>query len=162
MTTTYSLNDYFQFDFGSYTTGRIGYNIPAMDYGEHTLQFRAWDVLNNSTTVNMTFNVVKGLQPVINGVTCTKNPAVTSTTFVITHDRTDSSLDVQLEIFDISGRTLWSHTESGISNGNKYTIDWDLTTDGGRRLPSGLYLYRTRISTEGSSYASAANKLLVK
>ena len=161
-TMTYSLNDYFQFDFGSYTTGRIGYSIPELDYGEHTLQFRAWDVLNNSTTVTLSFNVVKGLQPSISRVSCTDNPASTHTTFIINHDRSDSNLDVVLEIFDASGRQLWSHAESGTSTGSTYKMDWDLTTDGGRRLRSGLYLYRIRVASEGSSYSSAANKLIIR
>ena len=161
MTTTYSLNDYFQYDFGSYTSGSVGFSIPELSYGEHKLQFRAWDVLNNSSTAELTFNVVKGLEPHFFDVECTRNPASTTTSFRILHDRIGSAMDVTLDVFDISGRHLWSYNEGGISTNGTYTVDWDLTVDGGRHLQTGVYLYRVRISSDGSTYASKAKKLIV-
>ena len=161
MAKTYSLNDYFQYDFGSYTRGTVGYSIPQLSYGEHKLLFRAWDILNNSSTAELTFNVAQGLEPTFYDVECTHNPATTNTSFRILHDRTGCSMDVVLDVFDISGRHLWTYAESGVSTDNTYTIDWDLTVDGGRRLQTGVYLYRLRISSDGSSYASKAKKLIV-
>jgi len=161
MTKTYSLNDYFQYDFGSFTSGTIGYSIPELSYGEHKLLFRAWDILNNSSTAELTFNVVKGLEPHLVDVECTANPATTSTSFRIIHDRVGSEMDVVLDVFDMSGRQLWSYAESDVTSDNTYTIDWDLTVDGGRRLQTGVYLYRLRISSEGSTYASKAKKLII-
>jgi hypothetical protein len=161
MSKTYSLNDYFQYDFGSYTSGKVGFSIPALDYGKHHLLFRAWDVMNNSSTAELDFNVVKGAEPVFSEVYCSPNPATTKTTFHIIHDRANSAMDVVLDIYDISGRQLWSHKESGTYSGNTLTIDWDLCTDGGRRLLTGVYLYRIQLSCEGSGYASKAKKLIV-
>ena len=48
-----------------------------------------------------------------------------------------------------------------MSTDNTYTIDWDLCVDGGRRLQTGVYLYRVAISTDGSEQASKAKKLIV-
>lgn len=161
MSKTYSLNDYFQYNFGSYTSGAVGYSIPELSYGQHRLLFRAWDILNNSSTAELTFNVVKGLEPVITDVVCTVNPATTSTSFRIIHDRRGSEMDIVLDVFDTSGRQLWTHSETGVSTDNIYTIDWDLCIDGGRRLQTGVYLYRLRVASDGSSYASKAKKLIV-
>lgn len=44
---TYSLNDFFTYDFGDYRSGSLGYTLPELTEGEHSLSFRAWDVLNN-------------------------------------------------------------------------------------------------------------------
>ena len=161
MVDTYNLNGYFRYDFGDYRSGSLGFGLPELDYGEHRLLLRAWDVQNNSSTAELTFNVVKALEPNCFSVTATKNPATTSTTFVINHDRTGSLMDVELDIYDTSGRLLWKHKESGISTDNTYTIDWDLCVDGGRRLQTGVYLYRVAISTDGSEQASKAKKLIV-
>ena len=161
MSKTYSLNDYFQFDFGSYTSGKIGYSIPKLDYGDHKLLFRAWDILNNSSTAELTFNVAKGLEPNLSEVECTPNPAVTQTTFRIIHDRRECEMNVKLEIFDSSGRHLWTYTSNGVTSDNTYTIKWDLTVDGGRKLPTGLYFYRVSVATEGSTYASKTKKLII-
>lgn len=158
---TYTLNNYFTFDFGSYTKGKVGFSIPALTYGQHKLQFRAWDVLNNSSTTELSFNVVKGLEPVFADVECSPNPAKTSTKFTIIHDRTGSEMDIKLDVFDTSGRHLWTHAETGVPTDNTYTVNWDLSIDGGQRLNTGLYLYRLSISTENSTYATKAKKLIV-
>lgn len=158
---TYSLNDNFSYDFGTYTSGSTYYSLPELEPGEHRLLFRAWDVLNNASTAELTFTVVKGLRPTLFNVSCTDNPATTSTTFIISHDRTGSTVDVDIDIFDMSGRQLWRHSESGVSTDNAYTVEWNLTTDGGRRLQTGVYLYRARISCDGSSKVSKAKKLVI-
>lgn len=159
--TTYTLNNYFQYDFGDYRSGSVGFSIPELSPGPHRLTFRGWDVLNNSSTAELAFNVVRGLSPQLFSVSCTNNPAKTSTTFIVTHDREGSTMDVVLDIFDTSGRHLWSHSESGVSTDRIYTVNWDLTVDGGRRLQTGVYLYRVSISCDGSREVSKAKKLIV-
>lgn len=158
---TYKLNDYFAYDFGTYQSGSVCYSLPELEPGRHTLLFRAWDVLNNSTSATLDFNVVKGLQPTIYSVDVSQNPASTSTTFIISHDFNGSNVDVKIDVFDTSGRMLWSHSESGVSASGAYTVDWDLCQDGGGRLQTGVYLYRVRVSCDGSSEASKAKKLVV-
>jgi hypothetical protein len=158
---TFDLNEHFTYEFGDYRSGTVGYTLPELAEGQHKLTFRAWDVLNNSTVAQLQFNVVKGLTPECFSVECTKNPARTSTTFVINHDRTGSEMSVELEVFDASGRMLWKKAETGVPTDNTYTLDWDLTTSSGSRLQTGVYLYRVLISTDGSKKASKAQKLII-
>ena len=158
---TYNLNEYFQYDFGDYRSGSVGYSLPELTEGEHRLTFRAWDAINNSSVAELRFNVVRQLQPHCYSVECTRNPAVNNTSFVINHDRTGSQMDVELQVFDASGRLLWHKSETGISTDNTYTLDWDLTTSSGSRLQTGVYLYRVLISTDGSKKASQAQKLII-
>ena len=105
--------------------------------------------------------MVSGLSPTLFNIGCAPNPAKTTTTFVINHDRAGSEIDVVLEIFDTAGRQLWQHNETAVSTTGTYTIDWDLTIDDGRRLPTGVYLYRVRLASDGSSLVSKAKKLVV-
>lgn len=161
ITKTYSLNDYFTFDFGSYTSGTLGYSIPQLSEGQHKLQFKSWDILNNSSTAELAFTVSKDVEPQLFDVECTKNPATTSTSFRIIHDRIGCEMDVVLDIFDMSGRHLWTYSETDVPTDNTLSIDWDLTVNGGRRLSTGVYLYRTRIKCGDSSYASKAKKLII-
>ena len=158
---SFVLNDNFSFDFGSFTSGSTFYALPELSPGRHTLQFRAWDVLNNPSTCTLDFNVVRGLEPRLFNVSATNNPATTSTTFILTHDRMGSSMDVEIDVFDLSGRQLWRHEESGVSTSSAYTVGWDLTTDNGQRLQTGVYLYRARVSCEGSGKVSKSKKLIV-
>ncbi len=158
---TYTLNDYFQYDFGSHTRGSVGFSIPTLSAGAHVLRFKAWDVHNNSTTKELLFNVVRGLSPELVSVECTQNPATTSTAFRIVHNRTGCELDVVLDVFDSSGRHLWQHSEQGLASDNTYTVTWDLINNSGGRLHTGVYLYRIRVSSDGSQYTSEAKKLIV-
>ena len=158
---TYNMNRYFTYEFGDYRHGTVGFSIPELDYGKHKLLFRAWDVLNNASTAELDFEVVKGQGPNCLAVDCTRNPASHMTTFIITHDYAGSELDIQLDIYDTAGRQLWRYTESGLSTGDTYTLDWNLCVDGGRQLQTGVYLFRFSISSGGSSQSSKAKKLIV-
>lgn len=161
MAKTYTLNNNFSYDFGTYTSGSTFYSIPELEVGPHRLQFRAWDIQNNSSTAVLHFNVVKGLRPQLFNIGVTNNPARTSTTFIISHDRMESNMDVVIELFDAAGRQMWRHAENGVSATGNYTVDWDLSVDGGRPLQTGVYLYRVKVSSEGSSYVSKTKKLIV-
>lgn len=161
MSKTYNLNSNFSYDFGSYTSGSTFYSIPELAEGRHQLLFRAWDIMNNSSTATLDFNVVNGLSPNINNVSVTNNPASTSTTFIVTHNFAGANVDVIIDVFDMSGRLLWQNSTSGTSTGNTYTVDWDLTLDSGQRLQTGVYLYRVRLGSGSSKKVSKAKKLIV-
>ena len=154
---TYNLNDYFTYDFGDYRSGSVGFSIPQLSDGQHRLLFRAWDVMNNSSVAELVFNVVSDLESGGFNVVCTKNPASETTSFVMTHDRVGSSLTVTMDVFDLSGRQLWKHTETGTPSDSTYTLSWDLRIDGGSRLQTGVYLCRFQL--DGGS--SKTVKLIV-
>lgn len=158
---TYTLNDYFTFDFGSYQSGSIGYQLPTLAEGDHKLRFQAWDILNNASVSELNFKVVSGLAPTLYEVEATKNPAVTTTSFRIIHDRIGVEMTVRIELFDMAGRALWTHEVTDTPADNTLTVDWDLSIDDGRKLGTGVYLYRAGISTEGSQYTTKTKKLII-
>ena len=158
---SYNLNDNFTFDYESYTSGQTYYALPALSEGKHTLKFRAWDILNNSSTTTLDFVVKKNIQPNIVDVYATNNPARESTTFVVAHNFCGAELDLEIDIMDASGRLLWSASEREIATTNTMAYPWDLRTDSGAKLNTGIYLYRIKLSSNGSSYASKTQKILV-
>ena len=159
-TKTYNLNSYFNYDFGDYRSGTVGIILPELTSGRHKLRFRAWDVLNNSSTSELVFNVDQAGSDGIS-VICTKNPATTSTSFIINHDRSSNMVDMTLDVFDMSGRQLWKLMKSGIPSDGTFTIDWDLSIDGGSRLMTGVYIYRIQVEGNGGLSATYTNKLIV-
>ena len=54
---TYNLNSYFSYAFGDYRYGSVDFRLPYLDEGPHSLSFRVWDVLNNSTVATLSFLV---------------------------------------------------------------------------------------------------------
>ena len=158
---SYNLNDNFTFDYESYTSGQTYYALPALSEGKHTLKFRAWDILNNSSTTTLDFVVKKNIQPNIVDVYATNNPARESTTFVVAHNFCGAEMNLEIDIMDASGRLLWSASERGTATTNTIAYPWDLRTDSGAKLNTGIYLYRVKLSSNGNSYASKTQKLLI-
>ena len=158
MNQTYNLNNYFEYDFGDYRSGSIGFSIPQLSIGTHKLLFRAWDILNNSTTTELLFEVSEDAGSGEFNVTCTQNPASTNTQFMITHDRPGSELKVTLDVFDLGGRQLWRQTDTVMATNDTVTIDWNLNVAGGSRLHTGLYLCRLTLNDGDSKTV----KVLIK
>lgn len=159
--TTYVLNSYYSNALGDYRKGQLAYVIPSLPGGPHTLTFRAWDVMNNSSTVTLDFNVDAKLSPDFISLTCTENPAREQTTFLVRYDRPGSECSFTLEVFDFAGRMLWQHTERGTSADGIYPVTWNLTTSSGMPLATGVYLYRVSVSTPESKAVSRTNKIVI-
>lgn len=153
---TYNLNNYFAYDFGDYRSGAVGFALPELSEGTHRLLFRAWDVQNNSSTAQLTFQVVKNPAGNIS-VICTKNPAKETTSFIVNHGLTGSEARVVMDVFDFAGRQLYKRTVSGVSTDGTSIIDWNLYIGGGGRLATGVYL--CRFTLDGG--ASKTVKLIV-
>lgn len=157
---TYVLNNYYEPVFGDYTKGLVRFSFPEMTEGKHTLLFRAWDLKNNSSTVEVELEVVNGLVVGLD-ITCTKSPARDNTIFILTHDRPYSHLDVNITVFDYAGRTLWTHQESGVAESNYYQVNWDLKTNSGQRLVPGVYLYKATVASDGSKEVTKTRKIVI-
>ena len=150
------LNDYFQSSTNSYTSGIVKYKLPVLSNGNHTVNLRIWDLLNNSTNVSTNFEVVTGLSPVIFSIYNYPNPVKTHTSIVVTNDRPETILNTTVEIFDISGRKIWSFSQTNADN-----ITWNLISNDGLKVKTGVYLYKVSIRTKGSDITSKTNKMLI-
>lgn len=157
----YELNEYYTSSVGEYTRGMVAYVLPELEEGMHTLTFRAWDMMNNSTTVTIEFEVVKGLTPHISQIQATHNPARDYTIFEFTHDRPENEVSVTVEVFDFSGRVLWKHEERVVSIDNSYSLSWNLCASLGAPLSSGVYLYRVTVASPSGKSTSQAQKLVI-
>ncbi|MDD3079691.1 MAG: type IX secretion system sortase PorU [Paludibacter sp.] len=150
------LNEYYEAAQNDYTSGMVSYKISGLEDGKHILTFRAWDLLNNSTTKSFDFEVVTGLTPVIYTVSNYPNPAVNSTKIVVNHNRPETVLETTVDIFDLAGRKIWTFSQS-----NADDVSWDLIGNDGKKVSPGIYLYRVSINTTNSDVYSKTNKLLV-
>ena len=159
--TTYILNDYFTGEFGNYQRGVVSFTLPALSEGQHSLLFRAWDTLGNPSTSTLDFVVDPSLKPRLLELMTSNNPATTQTTFLLSYDRPGSVCEFTVEVFDFTGRLLWSHAETGSNDTGFYAIPWNLTTGSGFPLGSGIYLYRARVKCDNSEEATASQKLIV-
>ncbi|CDD13215.1 type IX secretion system sortase PorU [uncultured Parabacteroides sp.] len=158
---SYNLNSYYELLPGEDGTGIVKFPIPALEPGKHTAEFWVWDILNNSTVRTFTFEVVEGLKPFLFDVIATPGIAREQVTFHLMHNRPESRMRVGIMVYDLAGRQLWKHEESGTSGlFENYTVSWDLTS-GGARMRPGVYIYRAAISTDNSKDATKARKFII-
>ena len=159
---TYPLNSYYIPDETNENEGEIKFSIPALPPGKHELTFKVWDILNNSSTASLTFNVVAGLKPHLYDITATNIPARDKTDFLLSHNRPESEIEVEVSVYDLTGRIVWTHREAGSSSWlRQYPIEWNLTDKAGRRVEMGTYLYRAIISTPEGKEATKSKKIIV-
>lgn len=157
---TWVLNSYFEQDPGDYRSGRVMFNIPELPEGRHELMLRAWDMMNNSTTVYLGFKVVRDLEPKFT-VDVTQSPARESTSFVITHDRPGQNAQVTVQVSGSDGTLQWSSTCRDESGSGVTVIDWNLCSSSGHRLQPGLYLVRAIVGTETGGRSTASCKMVI-
>ena len=151
---TWVLNNNFSQTLGDYTHGMVSFSIPELPEGKHELMLRAWDKMNNPTTVYLGFKVVSDLEPEFS-VDVTESPARESTAFVITHDRPGQDTKVTVQVFSSDGTAQWigSSTESSVSGVT--VIQWNLHGSSGHRMQPGLYFVKATVSSgDGSGWAS--------
>lgn len=76
------------------------------------------------------------------GISAAPNPCVDGTRFSFT---LASGEQYQISIFDVSGRRI--RTLESRANGSVESVEWDLRSDAGDRVSSGVYLYRFESAT---------------
>jgi hypothetical protein len=158
---TYPLNDYFRYG-DTPGSGSVGFLIPELPAGRHRLWFRVWDIMNNMTTDSLTFNVVKGLKPEVSVIWANPNPAREKVEFRLEHNRPESVLEVEIRVYDLAGRVVWTHTESGSSAyPGIYSVEWNLSNGSGSKTSPGVYVYQAIVKTTGGKNATKAKKLVV-
>lgn len=158
----WSLNYYYESIIGSYQEGNVSYKFSELSEGKHTLTFRAWDLQNNSSSISLNFEVVKGLHPTLYDMYAYPNPAVSQVYFVYEHDRPDSPLDIQASVFDLSGRLIWKSDKVAITSTGKTEVEWDLWSEGGGMVRPGIYLVRMEVSISNSEKINKTIKLMIK
>ncbi len=144
------------------TAGSINYGLSNLEMGHHTLKLKVWDVFNNSSEKTISFNVMNGVKPEIDDIKAVPNPATTTTTFTINHNRPEANITVTIEVFNLMGQRMWSTTESGRSSMfSSFPIVWNLTDYSGSRLQRGIYLYKATISTDGHQESTKTKKIAI-
>ena len=155
----YVLNNYYEALFGSYSDGIIRYPLSNLPEGKHKLFFRAWDLQNNSSSTELEFEVVKDLKPKLNDVYIYPNPVVDVANIVIEHDRPLSPFDVQLYVYDLSGRLISQEDASVVTDlSNKIIIDWSIKSS----MNDGLYFVKVVFIDDNGKKSSKSTKIFVR
>jgi len=142
------LNEYYQADVDDYTSGITNYKLRDLEDGVHTLTLKAWDVYNNSSTSDIQFTVAGNDKLEITHVLNYPNPFVNYTEFWFNHNRPFEPLEVQVQVFTVTGKVVWTKNQIVTTDGFlSRDIVWDGKDDFGELIGKGVYVYKITVKS---------------
>ncbi|MDG2274713.1 MAG: type IX secretion system sortase PorU [Flavobacteriaceae bacterium] len=156
------LNDFYQTELDDFTRGKVVFRLRDLSVGPHTLKLKAWDTYNNSSETNLNFVVVSDTNISLDNVLNYPNPFVNYTEFWFNHNKPNESLQVQVQIFTISGKLIKTINQQVQTTGNlSRNISWNGLDDFGNRIGKGVYVYKLKVTSTVSNISSEKYEKLV-
>lgn len=156
------LNDFYTADLDSYQSGEIRYNFSNLESGEHNLRVKVWDVNNNSSEATLNFLVHEKETLKLEHVLNYPNPFTDRTQFFFEHNQSCEQLEVQIQIFTVSGRLVKTINQYVQTNGFRSEgIEWNGRDEFGDQLARGVYIYKISAKNCDGSKAEALEKLVL-
>lgn len=157
-----NLNDYYQSELNSYQKGQVRYPFYSLSDGKHTLSLKVWDVYNNSNTAITEFVVASSANLALDKVLNYPNPFTTYTRFMFEHNKPCDNLDVNIQIFTVSGKLIKTlETVVKCEGYRSEEITWDGKDEFGDNIGKGVYVYRLKVTAPDGTWADKFEKLVV-
>ena len=157
-----TLNDFYQTELNDYTKGKVNYKLRDLDVGPHTIKIKAWDTYNNSSEITLNFTVVSDAILNLENILNYPNPFVNYTEFWFNHNKPNETLEVQVQIFTISGKLIKTINQNIITTGNlSRSISWNGLDDFGNKIGKGVYIYKLKVKSTISNLVSEKFEKLV-
>ena len=156
------LNDFYQTELDDFTRGKVVYRLRDLSVGPHTLKLKAWDTYNNSSEAMLNFVVVSDNSITLDNVLNYPNPFVNYTEFWFNHNKPNEPLEVQVQIFTVSGKLVKTINQLVQTTGNlSRNISWNGLDDFGNKLGKGVYIYKLKVTSTTSNISSEKYEKLV-
>lgn len=161
-TSPYLMNDYYEAALDDHTRGTVRFPFVNLEPGLHTLSFQAWDVYNNLVTAEIQFVVTGDDELKLERVLNYPNPFVSYTEFWFSHNRPFEPLDVQVQIFTVTGKIVKTINQSVTTDGFLCRdIKWDGLDDFGSKIGKGVYVYKLTVRSSTTNKRAEKYEKLV-
>lgn len=136
-----NLNEYYKADLNSYKSGEVRYKFENISVGKHTLMLKAWDILNNSNTATIDFEVTEDFKLEITNITITPNPIDDFFELEFDINLFNENVEINAEMIDMKGVRLNALPSMRLrSEGFRVgPIRWDYKYFDASKLPTGVY-----------------------
>lgn len=156
------MNDFYQTELDDFTRGKVIYRLRDLSVGPHTLKLKAWDTYNNSSEAILNFAVVSDTNITLDNVLNYPNPFVNYTEFWFNHNKPNEPLEVQVQIFTVSGKLIKTINQQVQTTGSLVrNIVWNGLDDFGNKLGKGVYIYKLKVTSTISNISSEKYEKLV-
>ncbi len=156
------LNEFYESDVDTYKSGSIRYQLEDLPEGEHKLRVKVWDVHNNSGEGYTEFVVAESEEFMLSHILNYPNPFTTYTEFSFEHNQVCSFLNVQIQVFTVSGKLV--KTLSTVSQTDGFRVEpiaWNGLDDYGDQLARGVYVYKVKVRNPAGEKVEKFEKLVI-
>lgn len=158
----YVLNDFYESEIDNFQKGKIIYPLEELSEGRHTLNLKVWDIFNNSSDAYTEFIVAESAAIALEHVLNYPNPFSTKTTFMFEHNQPCDLVDVQVQVYTVSGKLVKTINQKVFCEGFRSdSITWDGRDDFGDLIGRGVYVYRLKVKTNEGATAEKFEKLVL-
>jgi len=157
------LNDFYETELNNFKKGKVKFPFRNLKPGLHTIKFKCWDTYNNPSESTLSFIVVNDNDLILSNVLNYPNPFVNYTEFWFNHNKPNETLEVQVQIFTVSGKLIKTLNKSVQSDGLlSREISWDGLDDFGNKIGKGVYVYKLHVkSLLSNARAEKYEKLVI-
>ena len=156
------LNEAYSSNLDDYCSGIVKYSFYNLTEGPHELLFRAWDVLNNYSEATISFEVVNSKHYSIKYFANYPNPFKDKTSFIFKHNKPNEKMNLKFNIYDLSGRRIFSKQENVVSQG--YTIGpiiWNGENFNGQKLSGGVFIAEIIVTFQNGITETVRKKIIM-
>ena len=142
----YSLNKFYTADIDDYRSGTVAYQFTELEEGPHYLVLRVYDTHNNMAEGYLEFVVGESHELVIKNLLNYPNPFRDETTFSFEHNRSGEDLEVTIQIYSVNGNLV--RVIEGETVNSEFRVNdiiWDGRGGSGKKLETGIYIYRVYV-----------------
>ncbi len=156
------MNDFYETELDDFTKGKVTYPFEDLEPGPHTIELCAWDTYNNRACATLNFVVVDDSNMVLENVLNYPNPFINHTEFWFNHNKPNENLEVQVQIFTVSGKLVKTINQNVLTEGSlSRSITWDGLDDFGKKIGKGVYVYRLSVTSTLTSKTEEKYEKLV-
>lgn len=155
------LNDQYEPAMNDFRRGRITLPLNDLEPGTYEFTLKVWDTQDNASEATLWFVVDDNL--FLSQVHNYPNPFNEETRITMTHIGEEGDFDVNIEIFDIMGRSV-QHIYKKVyaSDGVIEPVVWDGCDYYGSQLRSGIYLYRLTLTDETGYSRTVSQRMVIQ
>ena len=155
------LNDRYEPSLNDFRRGRIALPLSDLEPGTYEFTIKVWDTQDNASEASLWFVVDDDI--FLSQVRNYPNPFNEETRITMTHFGEDGIFDVNIDIFDIMGRSV-QHLYKKVSatNGIIEPIIWNGCDYSGNSLCSGVYIYRLTLTDEKGFFRTVSQRMVIQ
>ena len=156
------LNDFYEAELDNFQKGKLEFPLNELESGLHVIDFKVWDVFNNSSESSIEFFVAETEDFVIDHLLNYPNPFSNNTSFYFEHNRPNQNLEVQIQVFTVSGKLVKTINSLEVNTGFRVgPINWNGKDDFYENIGRGTYIYKLNVKDENGYIVQKLEKLVI-